>query len=391
MTTTNSATNCFDNLFIQLTDPRDSSKVAYPLNEILFQSISAICSGAEGPSDIADFGEECIEWLRSYYPYTNGTASHDTINRTLALLPVQEFESLFISWVYEVFTPPEHMGQIAIDGKRIARSVKSKTQQLSKADGGSHAKVLVNAMSTKLNLTLAQIDVSDSLSEVAGANYLLDLLNLKGNCISADAGFLGRELIEKIREKGADYLITLKAKSPRYFEATAKSFEQADSGQSSLTMCRFEEEESKHGRNTKWAYECLKISELQDKLLSDFYPDATQLVRVKRWRSTANKSALSPSVHYYITSLTNEVNVLAKMIRGHWTIENKLHWTLDVVFNEDNIRSWQKNLAVNMAVLRKISLNLISDSARGKGVKRRRFRAMISEKSRHELLKNIMR
>ena len=376
-----------DSLVLAIPDPRVPYLIDYPLHEVLFQCITAIISGAEGPCDIALFGEEKLEWLRNYYPFKNGICAHDTILRILGLIPMNVFEAVFISWVKEEFHLPEHL-QLAIDGKKIRSTAPRAAQQLSKAEGGHFAQLIVNVFAESTGIVLAQRNVSESMSEQEGAKYLIDTLELEGCCISGDANFLSREIVKLIIEQKAHYLMTLKAKSPKVYQECSETFEK--SGSSDIEI--HETEERGHGRLEKRTYEAISTTLLPEYSRS-FYKGSQKLIRVRRERTLLTEPDKEKKVKtwFYITSLDEPVSSLGQRVRRHWSVENELHHVLDVQFKEDDVRAFSANLASNLSVIRKVSLNLISTSARGKGVKRTRMRASFSDKSRDALIKNSMR
>ena len=376
-----------DSLVLAIPDPRAPHLVVYPLHEVLFQSVTAILSGAEGPSDIALFGEEKLEWLRKYYPFEQGVCAHDTILRILGLIPMDVFESAFIGWVNEKFHLPEHL-QLAIDGKRIRSSAPRAAQQLSKAEGGQFAQLIVNVFAESTGIVLAQRNVSESMSELDGAKYLIDNLQLRGCCISGDANFLSREIVEMIIEKKAHYLMTLKAKSPKVYQQCSEAFEKCESSDIEIHKT----EERGHGRLEKRTYEAINTALLPE-YAKTFYKGAKKLIRVRRERTILSGPDKEQKIKtwFYITSLDEPVSFMGQRVRRHWAVENELHHVLDVQFKEDDIRAFSANLASNMSMIRKVSMNLISTSARGKGVKRTRMRASFSDKSRDKLLEISMR
>lgn len=376
-----------DSLVFAIPDPRVPYLVEYPLHEVLFQCITAILSGAEGPSDIALFGEEKLDWLRNYYPFKNGVCAHDTILRILGLVPMNAFESAFIGWVNDKFHLPEHL-QLAIDGKKIRSTAPRAAQQLSKAEGGQFAQLIVNVFAESTGIVLAQRNVSESMSEQEGAKYLIDTLDIEGCCISGDANFLSREIIEMIIKQKAQYLMTLKAKSPKVFQECVETFERSEASDIEI----HETEGRGHGRLEKRTYESIS-TELLPEYSRTFYEGAKRLIRVRRERTLLTEPDKEKKVKtwFYITSLDEPISSLSQRVRRHWSVENELHHVLDVQFKEDDVRAFSANLASNLSMIRKVSLNLISKSARGKGVKQTRMRASFSDKSRDTLLKNSMR
>lgn len=376
-----------ENLVVSIADPRSAHQVKYPLSEIMFMSITAVICGANGPSDIAAFGSSCLPWLRQYYPFKNGTASHDTINRTLSLIGIRQFEQVFYEWVKEKFVLSEKM-QIAIDGKKISRSAKKAAQQLKKEQGGSFAELIINAYVPGLCIALGQANEGESQNEVAGAQKLIEMFDLQGVCVSADAGFLGKNLIQNIVDKKGDYLITLKGKSPKVFRAVQDAF--ADQDNKMEKPQEEPEKELAHGRTSIRQFSTLQIEQIEDEAARSFYPNCRQIIRVKRNHKPKGKMA-KESTHYYITSLVDNLPTLKGVIRSHWSVENNLHHTLDVVFQEDNLVAQVNNLSNNLSLIRKVALNLLTNHHGTVGTKRRRFTAGLNESVRNTLIKPMMR
>lgn len=373
-------------LVVSIPDPRSARHVGYPLHEILFLSIVAVICGANGPSDIAVFGQNCLSWLRQYYAFNKGVPSHDTINRVLGLIGIKQFEQLFYVWVKETFNLTEAL-QVAIDGKKNSRSVKKAAQQLKKDEGGEFAELIINAYVPGLCLTLGQANEGESQSEVAGARKLIEMLDLQGVCISADAGFLGRELIDLIVDKQGDYLITLKAKSPKVYGEVTKAFEAQDAESSAPAPVV---EETGHGRKNSRQCSVLSIDQIKDEKARQFYTNVKQIIRVVRHHQPANKK-LKVSTHYYITSLEDDLPKLEQLIRNHWSVENHLHHTLDVQFQEDSLAAQVNNLSNNLSLIRKVALNLLTAHHGTVGTKKRRFTAALNESVRDTLIKPMMR
>jgi predicted transposase YbfD/YdcC len=211
-------------------------------------------------------------------------------------------------------------------------------------------------------------------------------LSVEGFCISGNANFCGREFLELIIDKRADYLMALKGNSPFLHQATQDAF--ADK---SVIKVVHVTEETGHGREEKRIYRSIPATALPLDITAS-YCRLTQLVEVMRERRITRK-ATEPSqeVHYYITSLDSSVEDLASKVRGHWSIENRLHWTLDVTFGEDASRARTANLASNCSLVRKMSINLHAGGSSKVGVKHKRMRATWSDKARDKGFQNSMR
>lgn len=368
----------------KIEDPRDVEKVYYPIEEIFFLLITASLSGCNELTEIQVFGEQKMDWLRQYYAYTKGIPSHDTLGRVLSLVNKNTFEHLFIQWVSQHFHIPEEE-LINFDGKRLASSANRADQSKSRSEGGRYAEVIVHAFASGASIVLAQCNVTQKMNEIEAARHFLNTLDLKGSCISGDSNFCGRDLIEKIIEKKADYLLALKGKSMRLFTATKQAM--ADQG---IEKSIFTTEEKAHGRHEKREYRVIQASELQDSFTKG-YVALAQIIEVKRYRKILQSGKEEEETHFYITSLNKPIEELAGKIRAHWHIENKLHYVLDVTFEEDDNRLRTKNAATNLSLVRKITLNLLRHK-KGKGsMKTQRLQCALSDEHRSNILNSIMR
>jgi predicted transposase YbfD/YdcC len=357
-------------------DPRYQVIIHYTLPEILFLLIAGSVSYCNSICEIAAFGEEKLEWLRQYFPYKHGTPSHDTLNRVLGLIDAAAFETWFVGWVARKFDLP--VGELlSIDGKRLVGSADRMDQIKSKAAGGQYARIIVNCFATSTGLVLGQKDVSSKMDEVHGAKQLVDSLAISGCCISGDANFCGRELLSLIIDQEADYLITLKGKNPKIYNAAAEAFNDP-----TIDKQIFQTEETGHGRHEKRTYGSIEARELPTQI-TESYANLMQVVEVRRERRiTRKEKQATVETHYYITSLAQGIESLAGKIRDHWKIENNLHHVLDVGFGEDASRARKNNLASNLSLVRKTAINLLVPGKSKAGIKHKRMRAAFSDQRR---------
>lgn len=368
----------------KIEDPRDQEKVFYPLPEIFFLLIAASLSGCNELTEIQEFGKLKLSWLRRYYPYTRGIPSHDTLGRVLALVNKKSFERLFTEWVVEQFNLPE--GELVnFDGKRLTSSANRADQSKSRSQGGRYAEIIVHAYASGAGIALAQRNVTEKINEVEGAYHLLDTLDLSGCCISGDSNFCGRDLIAKIISKKADYLLSLKGKSMRLFTEVKHAMADPEIEKESFIT-----EEKGHGRHEKREYCAIPAAILPEHEIKG-YDSLAQVIQVKRTRTIMQSGKHEEETHYYITSLDKSIEELANKIRAHWHIENKLHYVLDVLFEEDDSRVRTKNAATNFSLVRKISLNMLRQNKEKGSLKAHRLRCSLSDDYRSDILKFIMR
>ncbi len=331
--------------FSEIKDPRLDRTKLHELIDIITITICAVICGAESWDDIEYFGECKYKWFKTFLRLPNGIPSHDTFNRVFAQINPQELEKCFSDWVKSIsnLLPGE---QIAIDGKVLRHSYDNNTEQKSI--------VMVSAFARKSGLVLAQKKVSKKSNEITAVPELLKVLELSGAIVTLDAMGCQTKIVSQIANQKADYLITLKKNQPGLYERVDELFKLAlsenknEQFSSNYSVC-----ESGHGRTEKRYYHVLNdIRELVDS--SKKWSNFNSAVRVEYSRRLKNGEIKEES-RYFITSLSQDAEQLAEYIRGHWTIENQLHWILDVDFNEDNSRIRKDNAPENLAVIRTVS------------------------------------
>jgi predicted transposase YbfD/YdcC len=373
-----------DDLSNRLDDPRNQDLISYSLGEIFFLVIAAMISNCNKITEVAVFGASKLEWLRRYYPYEDGAPSHDTIGRVLSFIKIDQFEAAFIEWVSDYFDIPA--GElVSFDGKRIAGSADKLDQSKPKSKGGRFAEIIVNVFACGAGLTLAQTNVTSKMDETSGAIRLLESLDLAGCCVSGDSNFCGRNIIDLIIERKADYLLALKGKSPKLLQVAKAAFQDK-----AISKSVFTTEEQGRGRYEKRVYRCINVSCLDNDVVIT-YNGLQQIIEVVRQREITRKSKVEKETHYYITSLGLDIESLSQKIRGHWLIENRLHHTLDVQLGEDDSRSRKGNQATSMSIMRKTVLNLMTEGGSRAGIKHKRLRASFSDTDRDTFIKSMMR
>ena len=340
----------FLDYFDDLEDPRVNRTKVYPLNEVLFIVICAIICGADSWRDFVDFGETKLDYLKKFYPFENKIPSKNTFARVMSAINPLKFKECFLEWMGSVQIKLQDV--IAIDGKALRHSFDYSKDQ--------SPIYLVSAFASSLRLTLAQEKVSEKSNEITAIPKLLDMLEVKGAIVTIDAMGCQKEIALKIRQKEADYVLSLKGNHGKlhsniktFFELNVNNTEQ---------LCNLHEENNKgHGRIENRKYYITDAIEWLPK--KEAWKDLKSIVMVKSTREIKNKVTVEN--RFYITSLSPEPELAAHAIRSHWAIENNLHWTLDVAFREDGSQIREKIAVENVALVRKIALNLLQTVKKG--------------------------
>lgn len=362
---TSAATAHFLEAFSTLSDPR-SRRCAYPLDELLLVALCAITSGAETWVEVADWGEHKLEWLRRFLPFAQGIASHDTFSRVFCLLSARQFETCFVDWMGQLC--PALRGQhIAIDGKSVRRSYGREQSMVH----------LVSAWHHAAGLTLGQVKTADKSNEIKAIPELLDALDIEGATLTIDAMGCQRAIVQQIVDKGADYLIAVKDNQPTLSQALQEWFAEIEAGRmSDVLVDTHTENDTSHGReHIRQCMATADVAWLKD--IGQHWAGLRSVVRVRAQRATGGgRAAAQVQYRYYISSLAPQAAVLGRIVRGHWGIENSLHWVLDVAFREDDCRIRTGDGAQNFAILRRMALNLLKHERSTKvGVHAKRLRA----------------
>ena len=333
--------------FDEVEDPRDGPALRHNLTEILVVAICAILAGAQSWTEVALWGTFKLAWLRRFTPLANGIPSHDTFARVFRLLDAKHFELTFRSWISGIVGAVE--SHIAIDGKCVRGS----------HDGEARAIHLVSAYATELGLMLCQERVADKSNEIDAIPAVLEALVLKGCIVSIDAMGTQREIARTVCQRGGDYLLAVKANQGALFDALTGFFGATECDRIGRLMpdCYTETLEKAHGRIETRRY--WLVNDMLKRVDRSAWPHCRQIGMVEAVRDTCSGE---PSVQrrYFITSAQGlTVEQFAQRVRGHWHIENSLHWSLDVTFGEDACRVRKDHAAHNFATLRRFGLNLL--------------------------------
>lgn len=341
--------------FADLKDPRIDRTRRYELLDIVVITVCAVICGAEGWVDIANYGVAKYEWLKTFLELPEGIPSHDTFRRVFCLLDPQAFQACFQSWI-DALSAGLGLKRVAIDGKTLRRSFDRAT--------GKTALHLVSAWATEQHLVLGQVAVDSKSNEITAIPKLLALLDVSGAIVTIDAMGCQKEIAATIREGGGDYVLTVKDNQPHLLEDIERCFEQAlDKAFVGLQHSEHIEVYKGHGRvETHHVYTILHPEGIRDLAL---WKDLKAITLICSERQEKGKED-TVELRYYIGSKAAKAVAYAGYVRGHWGIENGLHWVLDVSFDEDRSRMRTDHSAENMALLRRLALSLLKQHG-GKG------------------------
>jgi predicted transposase YbfD/YdcC len=349
--------------FADLTDPR-RREVTYPLINIVTIALCAVVSGADDFVSIAEYGEKKKKWLAQFLDLSAGIPSHDRFNAILGALNPAEFERCLLSWITALHEITE--GQIvAIDGKTLRRSFD--------AASSKSAIHMVSAWATANCISLGQVVVDEKSNEITAIPKLLEILEISGCLVTIDAMGCQTEIVEKIVAAGADYVLAVKGNQPTLHEGIVKFFlDHLEDDFARVKVNRYQTEEHGHGREeTRTYYVCEAPDDLPDR---------------RRWKKltaigiaindTVRQGQPTSEVRYYILSRKPAARKFAAAVRGHWSIENRLHWQLDVTFGEDQSRLRKGHADANFSILRRTALSLLKNNRTLKvGMKNKRLAA----------------
>jgi predicted transposase YbfD/YdcC len=340
----------FTDHFADLPDPRLDRTKKHSLGDILVIALCAVIGGAESWPDIEAFGRSKHDWFKRFLALPNGIPSHDTFRRVFAALDPAPFAACFGSWMTALCAACG-LRPIAVDGKAARRSPKAT------ASGCLH---LVSAWAAANRLVLGQQEVAEGSNEIAAIPELLRALDLKGALVTIDAAGCQVSIVEQIREQGGHYLLAVKGNQPALQGACERLLWEAL--ENDFAGVRHDSHQSQgkgHGR-----HEERYVTVIYDPVgLPEEWVDVKAVVAVGRERRVKDRHG--SELQLYISSYGGRAKRLGDMVRGHWGIENSLHWVLDVVFREDDNRT-RGNAGANLGMLRRAAVSLLK-RAPGKG------------------------
>jgi predicted transposase YbfD/YdcC len=345
--------------FNGLADPRQPGKVTYPLDEILLLCLLAVLAGAECFTEIALFGVKKLGFLRRFRPFKDGTPDHGHLGDILAVLDAEQFQRCFVAWVAAVSGVPA--GVIAIDGKTVRRSAHKR--------GGKTAIHMVSAFAASRRLVLGQVKVAEKSNEIIAIPKLLGMLAIEGAIVTIDAMGCQRDIAQKILDKKADYILALKGNQGSLREDVEVFVaEQEAAGFKDCEISQDRMIDGDHDRiETRITTVIHDVEWLQDR---HDWPGLKAVVMVESSREISGK--IEQEKRFYITSLMMLAHLVGPAIRSHWSIENSLHWVMDMLFRDDECRVRTDHAPANFTTIKHMAYNLLRNASGKNSLRSRR-------------------
>lgn len=350
--------------FQHLKDPRKSGMIQHKLIDIISITVCAVLCGADDWVGVEMIGKAKETFFRRFLELPNGIPSHDTFNNVFRALSASDLQSCFAEWVNELVTL-ENGDIVAIDGKTLRRSYDRQS--------GKGAIHMVSAWAQRQKMVLGQLKTEEKSNEITAIPMLLKLLDIKGCIVTIDAMGCQRKIAHTIIERDADYVLALKGNQGNLHKEVEAFFDHAlKTDFIDIKHDYHETIDGGHGRvevRRYWTVEGLEW-----------------LTQAKQWSGLTSVGIVESERHIdgkvtterrcFISSLSSNAKRFGEAVRGHWSIENDLHWSLDVSFNEDQCRARKDNSAENFAVIRHIALNLLKQESSAKvGIRNKRLKA----------------
>ena len=349
--------------FESLSDPRHTRNRRHLLVDVIVIAVCGVIVGCEGPTAIVRWASAKKDWLAQLLELPNGIPSRDCVRRVLSALAPEAFQKCFQDWIAECLTCDADGSHrtIAIDGKTMRRS--------HDRGGGLGPLHLVSAWASEQGIALGQIATEEKSNEITAIPELIDQIDIRGAVVTIDAMGCQKEITKKIKGGGGDYVLAVKdnqlklhqAIQEYFYEAMQDDFEQ-------MSPRSHETHEKGHGRRDDRYYYLAKLPD--DFAFKKQWPSVKAIGMAVRVTQKSDGTT-SIDVRHFIASRYFSGKRFAQSVRGHWGIENSLHWVLDVTFNEDQSRARERRLADNLSWLRRFGISLLKqhpskDSIKGK-------------------------
>lgn len=350
--------------FASLDDPRVERTKEHLLLDIVGITICGVICGADSWVDIEHYGNAKLDWLQEFLQLPNGIPSHDTFARVFARLDPEQLQSCFLSWIKAV--SQLSVGEIiALDGKTLCQSYDN---------GGSRGAIhMVSAWACQNRLVLGQVKVDDKSNEITAIPRLLEVLAIAGCIVTIDAMGCQKAIAKLITDRQGDYVLALKANQGKLYQDVVQLFETAQrAGFQDMEHDYYQSVSGGHGRTEirrHWT-----VGQVNHLTGAHAWQGFQTVGMVQSQRRI--KGQTQTETRYYILSLPSQAHPFAQAVRAHWGIENCVHWVLDVAFNEDACRVRKDHAPQNLALVRHIALNLLTQEKTSKGgVKAKRLKA----------------
>lgn len=350
--------------FTELEDPRREHGRLHRLDDILFISICAVICGADTWEEIADFARSKIDWLAAVLILPGGVPSHDTFRRVFCLLDPVAFQKCFHAWMTEILerrglsavsADPSELRPVAIDGKTQRGSARRTV--------GQSALHVVSAFAVENHLSLGQVATDAKSNEITAIPELLELLDLKGAVVTIDAMGCQKDIAARIVDGGGKYVLAVKENQPHLYEDVVRAFDEAlETGEPGIDFTECQTEGPRKSRRETRT--CCVITDPQGIRNADLWTGLTAICMVISERVV--NGVVGSETRYFIGSASGTAQDYLRWVRGHWGIENSLHWILDVCFREDDQRHRAGNSAENLAWIRKLALCLLKSEKNSK-------------------------
>jgi predicted transposase YbfD/YdcC len=358
----------------EVPDPRDFT-AQHPLPEILFIALTAVLCGASNCTEMVLFAEARVDLLRQFIPLKRGVPSHDTVSRVLRALDPEAFNAAFMRFM-AAFGEQARLdrlpGQLAVDGKSLRRAY---------AKGCAHMPpLMVSVFACDTFMSLAQTMASTG-GEAEAALAALKLVSLKGCTVTADALHCHRRMTKAVRDGGGHYVIAIKGNQSKLAAEANAALDAA----AARKATRFHQtEDEAHGRHEVRRAFVTSFAQTPGK---NALVDLVAVARVESWRTIGDKT--SHQVRCYALSRNMPADELLKTVRLHWAIENQLHWQLDVLLAEDLARSRKNNAPANLAILRRLALNVLRAEPQNIPLNHKRLKARWNDQNLLRLMTHV--
>ena len=335
-------------------------------------AVCTLLTGGEGFQDMEFFGKSKLPWLQTFLALPYGIPSHDTFGRVFARLNPQRFQACFVSWTQAV-APLTQGALVSLDGKTVRAS-------FDRATASSPLHMLSAWCSEQGGLVLGQLKTDTKSNEITAIPDLLQLLAIKGCIVTIDAMGCQTAIADQIRRQGGDYLLALQNNHKKAYTAVKQHFHEHIEHQLAWRNAEnfFDAFDDSHGRTVRrrvWTMtELAALPELTK------WPDLQTVIVVETIRMAHPQAPVTSDYRFYLASLVRSAPAFVTLIRQHWDIEHKLHWSLDVTFNEDRCSIRKDHAAENMVALRHIALNLLrQESSRRLSLRQKRLLCSLDE------------